>query len=259
MMKGMQRPKNLSKADKIKEVLILILFTLNFLLFCTMFVIRVKMNYSVGEEIDIQKKILLSFAILWLITGISIIFIGSYNPKKKKGIYGPSKTTPKEYKINRIESILDFFINGFKENNFIKKIYKNNEYKVTCYIKENKENVIINMIIKMEEMTERIYKDFEENYFEKIGNKLLEDNIVNPKKQFYITIFMQVEKNNELFQEMISENISQGAGRYVVPIGIDLSSKKLYIATQQDGFGQGSYNYMKKNIIKEIEEFIKLP
>lgn len=256
-MKGMQRPKKISKADKIKEVLILIIFVLALIFFCMFFITQVKSNYLIGEEKELCETRSLYFCIIWFGTSLLGVFVGYFPVSKKKGIYGPLITPPKEYTIENIKSILDFFIKGFEENDFIKRVYKNNEYKVICYTKENKENVIINMIIKIDKITEKVYDDFEENYFENIGNKLLEENVVNKKKIFYTTIFIQVEKNNELFKKIVTENIAQGAGRYIVPIGIDLSSKKLYIATQQDGYGLGSYNYMKKNIIKEIDEFLK--
>lgn len=252
-----------AKAYKIKQVLTFILFVLVLIFFCMFSITQVKSNYLIGEEKELCETRSLYFFIIWFGTSLLEVLVGFFPASKKKGIYGPLITSPKEYTIKNIKSILDFFIKGFEENDFIKRVYKNNEYKVICYTKENKENVIINMIIKIDKITEKVYDDFEENYFENIGNKLLEDIAINEKKIFYTTIFIQVEKNNELFQKIVTENIAQGAWSYIVrrsfivPIGIDLSSKKLYIATQQDGYGLGPYNYMKKNIIKEIDEFLK--
>lgn len=60
-----------------------------------------------------------------------------------------------------------------------------------------------------------------------------------------------------MFEEFITENLIQSLRSFVCSVGVRLDNNTFYIVSQKDGYGLGTYNYMKKNIIKQINEYMK--
>ena len=169
----------------------------------------------------------------------------------------PERTKPTKYKINTIDfgSLKQNIYMKLKEEKYTEfKVYQNSRYKIHYSIKSKLNNQYIVSLFNLDELTEEIYQEFKNNYFEEFDNYLIQNNEINPRKSLNLIYIICVSKKNKVFNNYVQRNVYQGYQRYNLPIGIDLENKTVYIATQSDGMAPNKHRKLKRMFEKYIQD-----
>lgn len=169
----------------------------------------------------------------------------------------PEKTKPMRLKLkdNDYEMIKENLCQKYEHNGYQKLTkYEYSNAKIDYMIKQNHSVISLVIYIRIEEMTEELMYGFEEHVFaEQILN--LED--IELKDKLDITYVITVDKVTPAFSKYIERNVKQTFWTTVLPVGISLASKTLYISTQEEGFSIFRYKKMKKQFIMDIDELLE--
>ncbi len=169
----------------------------------------------------------------------------------------PEKTKPMRLKLkdNDYEMIKENLCQKYEHNGYQKLTkYEYNNAKIDYMIKQNHSVISLVIYIRIEEMTEELMYGFEEHVFaEQILN--LED--IELKDKLDTTYVITVDKVTPAFSKYTERNIKQTFWITVLPVGISLASKTLYISTQEEGFSIFRYKKMKKQFIMDIDELLE--
>lgn len=195
--------------------------------------------------------------IAYILTGIGCFFGFIMIGLMFKIDIRPEKTKPKKYKIlindfNELKQVISKKIEEENYNNF--KVYENNRYRIEFWIKNKFREQYIVALLNLEELTEEIYQEFKDNYFEDFGNYLIQNNEINPSKTINLIYIISVNKKNKVFNKYVERNVYQDYQRYNLPVGVDMENKDLYIATQNDGMAPNKYRKLKRMFEKYIED-----
>lgn len=250
--------KSKEKNQKIRLVIVKILCIIVPILLVTAMVFQTIKNnfiFSVAEK-EIYNKYVTVFYTSGFVLGAIFIFLLTFHANEMT-LFSPKKTEPKKIKANNVSNYLKCLETELKEHDFKSGTYKSDKFNFRYYIKSEKEFEIVNIIIKEKYLRKELLNEYQDNYFKTFKNLLIEKNKIKANKQVLYTIFLQVEENNNLFEEFITNNLIQSLRSFVCSIGIRVDNNTFYLVSQKDGYGLGTYNYMKKNITKQINEYIK--
>ena len=195
--------------------------------------------------------------IAYILTGIGFFFGFIMIALMFKIDIRPEKTKPKKYKIliNDFNELKQVISKKTKEENYSDfKVYENNRCRIEFGIKNKFREQYIVALLNLEELTEEIYQEFKDNYFEDFGNYLIQNNEINPSKTINLIYIICVNKKNKVFNKYVERNVYQDYQRYNLPVGIDMENKDLYIATQNDGMAPNKYRKLKRVFEKYIED-----
>ena len=195
--------------------------------------------------------------IAYILTGIGCFFGFIMIGLMFKIDIRPEKTKPKKYKIliNDFNELKQVISKKIKEENYNElKVYENNRYRIEFGIKNRFREQYIVALLNLEELTEEIYQEFKDNYFEDFGNYLIQNNEINPSKTINLIYIICVNKKNKVFNKYVERNVYQDYQRYNLPVGVDMENKDLYIATQNDGMAPNKYRKLKRMFEKYIED-----
>lgn len=195
--------------------------------------------------------------IAYILTGIGCFFGFIMIGLMFKIDIRPEKTKPKKYTIlindfNELKQVISKKIEEENYNNF--KVYENNRYRIEFGIKNKFREQYIVALLNLEELTEEIYQEFKDNYFEDFGNYLIQNNEINPSKTINLICIICINKKNKVFNKYVERNVYQDYQRYNLPVGIDMENKELYIATQNEGMAPNKYRKLKRMFEKYIED-----
>lgn len=169
----------------------------------------------------------------------------------------PEKAKPMRLKLkdNNYEMIKENLCQKYEHNGYRKLTkYEYNNAKIDYMIRQNHSVVSLVIYIRIEKITEELMYGFEEHIFvEQILN--LED--IEPKDKLDITYLIAVDRVTPTFSKYIERNVKQTFWTTVLPVGISLASKTLYISTQKEGFSIFRYKKMKKQFIMDIDELLE--
>lgn len=242
--------KNKHKIILVKVVISLAaIFTSFGTMFAAMYEMELYSNF-IGE-IKTLAYVLLAIGFLFGFIMIGLMF---------KIDIRPEKTKPKKYKIlvNHFNELKQVISKKIKEENYNEiKVYENNRYKIEFGVKNKFREQYIIALLNLEELTEEIYQEFKDNYFEDFGNHLIQNGEINPSKTINLIYIICVNKKNKVFTNYVQRNVYQGYQRYNLPIGIDLENKTVYIATQSDGMAPNQYRKLKRMFEKYIDGIIE--
>lgn len=206
-----------------------ILFTKIFLLlgificlFSGILDIYIKNIYNIkGEELLITTTAFICGMILAM-QGVFLFIFGNIKSPK-----------PDKYLLNEYQEI-------YREENL--KIYKK-------VIKKNKHYIID---FKTEEFTENIYNDLYDNKMVPIMEKDLKEMQNRMYRSLYVTYIISVDRITSYFNSFI-EGLDQDIRYFSLPVGISFGGKKIYIASEIEGFEMMELKRMKKEIKKILE------
>lgn len=173
----------------------------------------------------------------------------------------PERTKSKKLKIKceneqQVKELLEqkLLNDGYKKWS----IFKNYPYDISYTYKKKGNIAYVVMFMKLDEMSEEIYQEYQERRFEQLGNYLLKNGIVQEKNHICVTYIICVNKVTKYFSKYTESNVKQELGRYTLPVGISFGSNTLYIGTQEEGFFKGTYKKMKKQFMKYIDDILEL-
>lgn len=151
------------------------------------------------------------------------------------------------FKLNLYNSIHK---NGYSDF----EVFENDKFLIEYSIKKNLTAKKVICLLKCEEMTDEIYNDFKNNYFEDFGHYLLKQNKVNATDDISIIFVICVDRLNNKFNNYITDNVKQYFGRFNLPLGISFGSKTLYSPVQKGGLYKNKYN----SLLKEFKTYVNL-
>lgn len=173
----------------------------------------------------------------------------------------PKKTMPQKYKllINNFDDFKEkLSISLMKDGYSDFETYKGDLCEIEYSIKNRYCNQYIIALVKLEKLTETIYKEFKNNYFSDFGNYLIRDGQINPRIAINVIYIICVNTKNDLFMRYTGRNVYQHYQRYKLPIGVDFESETMYVATQSDGIAKNKYNKLKRMFQKYISDIIQV-
>lgn len=239
--------KNKHKIILVKVVISLtaIFMTLGVVLATTS---KLGLHNDLNEETKILAYVLIAIGFFFGFIMIALMF---------KIDIRPEKTKPKKYKImvNDFNELKQVISKNIKEDNYSElKVYENNRYKIDFWVKSKFREQYIVALLNLEELTEEIYQEFKDNYFEEFGNYLIQNNEIKQSKSINLICIICINKKNKVFNKYVERNLYQDYQRYNLPVGIDMENKELYIATQNEGMAPNKYRKLKRMFEKYIED-----
>lgn len=242
-------------SDKYKIIVIKTLLLLSI----PLFIIFLYFDFNLERQIEYtneyyfyEKATLISFAIYVFLGIITFILMIKIDIRKTK-----SKSAKYKIKCNNYSDFEKIIFDEATKNNYDNRgSYKNNLYQINYVIKEIRKELHIIAMISLDEMSEEIYEDYNYNYFEDFGNTLIDNGVVDPRKNIYVIYIICVNKVNKYFSKYTEANVKQYYARYNLSIGVSFGSNTLYIATQEDGFAKGVYKKIKKEFMQYADELI---
>ena len=209
---------------------------------------KLGLHNNFNEEIKTIAYVLLAIGFFFGFIMIALMF---------KIDIRPEKTKPKKYKImvNDFNELKQVISKNIKEDNYSElKVYENNRYKIDFWVKNKFREQYIVSLLNLEELTEEIYQEFKDNYFEEFGNYLIQNNEIKQSKSINLICIICINKKNKVFNKYVERNVYQDYQRYNLPVGIDMENKELYIATQNEGMAPNKYRKLKRIFEKYIED-----
>lgn len=242
---------NISNKNKI--ILVKSVIALSFiLLMLTMvagFIFELDLFKSVSNEL--VGKIYLFMFILFFISATFMLYlmfkIDIRNEKVKPLKFRIDFNNYNSFKIHLYDSIRKSGYSDFE-------IFENNRFLIEYSIKKNLTAKKVICLLKCEEMTDEIYSDFKNNYFEDFGHYLLKQNKVNATDDISIIFVICVDRVNNKFNNYITDNVKQYFGRFNLPLGISFGSKTLYSPIQKGGLYKNKYS----SLLKEFKTYVNL-
>lgn len=222
------------------------------ILMVLLFIIMAFFSYLNFDEIDftpsydLYEKIIFGSLIINLILTVILCNINIVSEKSKSKKYKIRIDNFVELK-NQIFSKLE--IDGYTKE----EIFKNDLYEIYYTFKRNIMSTDIVLMLKLDELTEEIYNDYKETYFEDFGNYLIKEKKIKTKELNVIFIIC-VNKVTKYFSKYTESNVQQYYKKYNLPIGVSLASKTLYIGVQKDGYAKLKYQKILKKFNNYIED-----
>ena len=224
-----------------------ILFTKIFLLlgificlFSGILDIYIKNIYNIkGEELLITTTAFICGMILAM-QGVFLFIFGNIKSPK-----------PDKYLLKQ-DNYLDFsnYLNKRILLNEYQEIYREENLKIyKKVIKKNKHYIID---FKTEEFTENIYNDLYDNKMVPIMEKDLKEMQNRMYRSLYVTYIISVDRITSYFNSFI-DGLDQDIRYFSLPVGISFGGKKIYIASEIEGFEMMELKRMKKEIKKILE------
>lgn len=212
---------------------------------------ELKLYGNLNEKVNDIALILI--AIGFVFTSIMIVLIFKIDIR-------PEKTKPRRYRISidNFSGLRDIIRNELLKDNYEEfKLYKTEHYKIEFAIKNSFKNQYVVAMLKMDELSEKVYNDFKKNYFDDFDKHLIDNGYVYSKNAISIFYVICVTKKNKFFTKYINQNVYQFHKRYNLPIGIDLEKGYIYIATQKEGLAPHKYYKLKRMFKKYISRIIE--
>lgn len=234
--------------QKNKRTLIIILKTCMIvfsILFGTSFILAIIgacIPNTISPYIEISKNItvlvdyLLTIAIVF---GGILIFLMHLTRDTKW--YAPNPTKPDIYKLNTVKSFLESYKKELKSEGYNSYKYQYPSYQIDYFVKNKK--VLDNLIffIEVDELTNDLYSDYENNIFKELGVHILRNEFADYRKQINIFVFIKISKPNSLFEKYISIPPIQQPNRTIVSLGISNENESIFIINQEKGSGLKKY------------------
>ena len=195
---------------------------------------------------NLSLIILLSFFLSGTIMMILMWKIDIRPQKTKSEKYKIKTTNYNDLKKYLFEAALD---DGYESRG----TFKTDKYSIDYVLKNKLGESYIIVLLNLDELTEDIYKEYKDNYFEKFGSNLLNTNQVKVTNNIHVTYIICVDRVTKTFSQYTESNVKQYWGRFNLPVGVSFASGTLYISTQQDGLFKGRY----KKLVKNFKGYIK--
>lgn len=183
---------------------------------------------------------------------IMLIYILIYENKHKE-CYIKKEPRKIHLQFKRRKQLLEILDNSLLCNDFKLMKVEDNEFKnpINVYVKSNFLIYKIYLILELKEFDISVIKETINLVYKNLkkGNKI--------KFDYILTCIVIIEKATEEYNDFFSNCIEQKKTRYFLPVGIDISSKKLVIPIQKERLYINQYNLMIKELEKKLLEIIE--
>ncbi len=155
--------------------------------------------------------------------------------------------------FNRRKKFLEILDNNLLCNNYKSIEMNKNEFKniFNVYVKSEFLIYKIYLILELNEFDISIIKETINLVYEKLKKRN------RMKFDYILTCIVIVEKTTEDYIDFFSNCVEQTKTRYLLPVGIDISTKELVIPIQEESLYINQYNSMiselKKNLLQIID------
>lgn len=207
-----------------------------------MFIIYIydRFNPLNGFAESIINTLPLILMFLFGLPGIMMVLFGNIKPPK------PDKYLLKQNNYETFSDNLNkkILLNGYQE------IYREENLKIyKKIIKKNKHYIID---FKTEEFAENTYNDLYDNKMVPIMEKDLEEMQNRMYHSLYVTYIIGVDSITPYFNGFV-KGLDQDIRYFSLPVGVSFGGKKIYIASEIDGFEMPELKKMKKEVLEIME------
>ncbi len=228
----------------------IIIFIVSLIIFSGIMLFAILLVFPLIIPTEIYEKIYDYLLIGDLILGITAIYIhvtlSTLNVKSESDIFKTKKADAYKFKINssNYSTVYNDIVAKLTEQKYkltLEKKY-DNEKELNIYEKNlGISNIEFYAIIRM--------KEFKDKTEEEIDNDL--HDLIETLNSIYISlkIIIIVDKSTERFKEYLFTNCLIEERLTILPTGIELNTKSLYVHKQNDSMFKSAYKYMRDSFI----------
>ena len=253
------KKNNGKKEDKNIIVLLIKITIIIFVLLLATGVIMVMVGACLPETMppysEICKKIdtLVNYINIWIFIdgGIYLVLLFVAGDTK---LNTPKMTEPDVYKISKYKTFFNSYQKELKSEGYISYKFQYPNYKIDYFVKNEKNDTLI-LFIELEELTKDVYSNYSDSMFQELGEYIINNDIVDFRKQINIYVFIKVDKQNKIFEKYISTPSIQDSRRSVVSVGINCENESIFIVNYAKGVGKKLYCQNKEKLYEKIKKY----